>query len=74
LSLRPTHADRIYRQRRLSARLTQADRIYLELERLLDRHRRAGLPEREIMAIVERVWRASAALEGTRQQTSRPSR
>jgi hypothetical protein len=40
-------------------RLPQADLIYLELETVLDKHRRAGVPEADLLAIIQRVWCSS---------------
>lgn len=49
------------------------DRIFLEIAKLLDGHRRAGVPEIEISEALERVTLESRELaNGLRQRTQAP--
>jgi len=47
-------------------RATITDRIYMAVEALLDRHRRAGISEEQIRSVLDRAIIASRQLEATR--------
>lgn len=45
--------------------ITEEDRMYLAVERVLDGYRRGGVAEGAITALLERAWRASRELQAT---------
>jgi hypothetical protein len=49
-----------------------ADRAYFELEGLLDRWRRRGMPEGVVRTVLDRARRASSAMEDLGKRLSRP--
>ena len=50
---------------RARVKLSEADRIYFSVEKILDDHRRAGVPESAVRGVLERLVRASDELAAT---------
>jgi hypothetical protein len=53
---------------------TLSDRIYMAVEAVLDHHRRGGISEEQIRAVLDRAIIASNQLEATRALIKQPGR
>jgi hypothetical protein len=54
--------------------LSDADRLYLRIERIFDDMRREGVHEAEIQAVLQRLWASSCDLAASAAWQSSPRR